>query len=150
MLFACGCAKIGNKILKDCVYDIIFIEIKEHFHEVRPRGFILPSEKDGHWPLATWQATRVSPSLPAVQFWTPLPESSDDEEVLSPLVSSTSQQSWRYLSLSENLTFPCADPLSWVDARHKNLCCEPASSAHGKINVHGVFKCSTRRKFSPR
>jgi hypothetical protein len=36
-LHACGCRKIGNKILKDFVYDIILIEIKEHFHEIGPR-----------------------------------------------------------------------------------------------------------------
>jgi hypothetical protein len=35
-------------------------------------------------------------------------------------------------SLPENLSFPCADLLPWIDARHKILCREPASPAHGK------------------
>jgi hypothetical protein len=49
-------------------------------------------------------------------------------------------------SLLENLPFPCADHLPWVDARHSKLYREPDSPAHGKTTAHGEYSSSTRRK----
>jgi hypothetical protein len=67
----------------------------------------------------------------------------------SPLTKDSSGKRGSDAALSENLAFPCADSLPWIDARHRNLCREQAIPAHDKTKVHDVSHISTRRKIGP-